>query len=417
MIGRLTAGLIAVALLAAQRSPTALPAPTGRYAIGRVEFDWTDSSRTETLAAEAGARRELVVELWYPADAGSRGQGPADYVPHAEALDRAPAAERLRQLFGAAWPAVVSGSIDSHAIEAADPARQPARFPLLLFSHGLGVVPSAYTGLIEELVSHGYVVAAIAHPYEAAAVAFADGRVVGIAPQPPMRGDLPRREAMKAIVAHEAERDEVWAADIRFVLDRLTALNHASLKQFLLAGALDLQAVGAFGHSVGGRAVARACQLDARIRACVNEDGASPEGAFLNYPGARSPSQPFLFVQSPAPPPPTDAQLAQFHDTREDWNRFVAESTGNTDRQLSECASGSYRVVMKTPGFEHMSFSDLPLLASAGAEYRQALLSLQLAGLMTLQFFDRYLRGNPALVLDGHTRLDSISIVRYAPTR
>jgi hypothetical protein len=39
------------------------------------------------------------------------------------------------------------------------------------------------------------------------------------------------------------------------------------------AGHLDFSRVGAFGHSFGGMAAAHACQIDRRIKACLNQDG------------------------------------------------------------------------------------------------------------------------------------------------
>ncbi len=44
-----------------------LPTPTGPYAVGRREYDWTDQSRYDPLAPHAGSKRELVVWAWYPA--------------------------------------------------------------------------------------------------------------------------------------------------------------------------------------------------------------------------------------------------------------------------------------------------------------------------------------------------------------
>src|SRR3546814_14084241 len=50
--------------------------------------------------------------------------------------------------------------------------------PVLIFLHGFLGVRQHNTYQIEELVSHGYIVAAIDQPYAAAAVVFPDGREV-----------------------------------------------------------------------------------------------------------------------------------------------------------------------------------------------------------------------------------------------
>lgn len=38
-----------------------LPAPTGSYAVGRMEYDWIDQQRSDPIAPQAGMKRELIV--------------------------------------------------------------------------------------------------------------------------------------------------------------------------------------------------------------------------------------------------------------------------------------------------------------------------------------------------------------------
>jgi predicted dienelactone hydrolase len=63
-----------------RHQPLTLPAPTGPYAVGRVEYAWTDQARTDPLAPHAGTMRALVVWAWYPA-ARVPGAQPAPYLP------------------------------------------------------------------------------------------------------------------------------------------------------------------------------------------------------------------------------------------------------------------------------------------------------------------------------------------------
>ena len=51
-------------------------------------------------------------------------------------------------------------------------------FPVLLFSPALDTSTEAYSTQTEEIVSHGYVVVAIEHPYDAPLLEFADGHRV-----------------------------------------------------------------------------------------------------------------------------------------------------------------------------------------------------------------------------------------------
>jgi hypothetical protein len=53
-----------------------------------------------------------------------------------------------------------------------------------LFSPGYDGVYQIYTSFIEDLVSHGFIVASINHPYVSGITVFPDGRTVGLADVP-----------------------------------------------------------------------------------------------------------------------------------------------------------------------------------------------------------------------------------------
>src|SRR5262249_25035824 len=146
-----------------------LPEPKGPFGIGRIGYHWVDTARHDADAADPKASRELMVYLWYPTDkkAGAKGA----YLPGAAQMDAVPDVQaRMSRVYGANWAAILSGEIASHAVERAAPARTPQQFPTVVFSHGLGASGFSYTVLIEDLVSRGYVVAAIEHTYSARAV-------------------------------------------------------------------------------------------------------------------------------------------------------------------------------------------------------------------------------------------------------
>ena len=119
-----------------------------------------------------------MVYLWYPSPRGNAGE-PGWYLPGAKEMDADPDLKpRMQEEFEAAWPLIVSGKIRPHAIDNAPVANTPKAFPVVLLSHGLGGTGFEYTSLIEELVSHGYVVVAIEHTYTALAVEFPNGKIV-----------------------------------------------------------------------------------------------------------------------------------------------------------------------------------------------------------------------------------------------
>jgi dienelactone hydrolase len=327
-----------------------IPVPAGPFGIGRVGYDWTDSSRADRYSSAPNAHRELMVYMWYPTSANSAdAKGP--YLPGAQRMDALrEVRDLMRQEFGNLWPAMVSGAIFSHAREGAPVANSSRLFPMVVFSHGLGSAGFDYTCLIEDLVSRGYVVASIEHTYTALAVWFPDGRVVLRHKEQPPSGLTPQ-ERFKWMVARVPEQISEGAADVRFVLDRIMA-EKGDTRQFLLAGKVDLNRVAAMGHSAGADFAARACQLDVRFRACVALDGAMPPIAALpEYPDHATLKQPLLFLEafhSESKTAGTPAEHAAYFKKKEE--------------QLQTSRPGSYDVVLRSPGIAHPSFSDIPLL-------------------------------------------------------
>jgi hypothetical protein len=59
--------LSAGCLFAQALTEASLPAPTGSLHIGRTEHHWIDESKIRNLGTTTGAKRELMVRVWYPA--------------------------------------------------------------------------------------------------------------------------------------------------------------------------------------------------------------------------------------------------------------------------------------------------------------------------------------------------------------
>jgi len=385
-----------------------LPVPSGTRGIGRKTLQWTDSARFEPLAPDR-RNRELVVDIWYPAEPRT---GPvAQYINFA-AFDQALGTTGLRSLLGApAADLVRAGGVQTHAIEGAPFARRVNRSPVLIFSHGMGTVTQLYTAQIEDLVSHGYIVVAITHPYDAWLTTFPDGRFIPF--------ERNRREAAgnseEEQIAYENTRVEWWANDIRFVLNELASQsqNRSAAKPF--AGHLDLQRVGAFGHSVGGRAAARACQLDGRLRACADQDGVARMIPFYVNERGSGMDQPFLLIERQRTTPPTDDELRQMGLTRLEALGLVGQLRAQRDAALG-ATGGSYRVVLDFSQTDHMSFSDLPMLqARDSSEAAVRTRVFRVTSTYTRAFFDKALRGMKAPLLDGEAKLEFVDLVQRYP--
>jgi predicted dienelactone hydrolase len=291
---------------AAPKTELRLPPPTGTRAIGTATFYLVDRARRDPFAPTRTPRR-LVVQLWYPA-AHDDDRPDAPYL-----------SPRVASLLEAAFQ-LPSGTFSSFAIDAGlRPHVAPGRHPLLLLSHGLGTLRELHTALAVDLASRGYIVAAIAHTYDAAAVELADGRVIrGTAPDDPTN----------------RERDlllRTRVADVRFVLDEL--LERSRLPTGWLAGTIASGRIGALGHSLGGATAAAAMLTDNRIRAGVDLDG-SLFGSVV----AQGLTRPFMLVVGD-------------HDLTPDQAQFM--------RRLR-----STRYALRLRGAGHYSFTDLPLFAA-----------------------------------------------------
>jgi predicted dienelactone hydrolase len=140
---------------------------------------------------------------------------------------------------------------------------------VLLFNPGWGGRRTQSTFLTEELASHGYIVAAIDHPYNSQPVAFPDGRVVVAQPVPAIElltNTTP--DEVKSIGNAEADKQ---ANDDLFVLDELAKLNDQQGSRWYRT--LDAANAGALGHSLGGAVSVQAWATDLRIHAALNLDG------------------------------------------------------------------------------------------------------------------------------------------------
>jgi len=376
-----------------------LPQPTGPLPVGRVTVHWSDTSRAEPLAVDRGPR-ELMVDIWYPADAASGA--PARYFG-SSAFDEAQSADRLRVLLRSAYESIRGGHVLTHAIEGVPFARSVLRAPVLIFSHGGGEARETYSAQLEDLASHGYVVAAISHTHEAVLTVFPDGRRVPLAPK---RWPRPTTTGIEGLPpAQEANPDRLrwWADDIRFVLNELTRVEGPSSGS-PLAGRLDLSRVGAFGHSAGGQAAAHACQIEQRLRACLNQDGLSAFAPYyLNGDGWGMDQAFMLIVRNTPRELPTKEDLAALGMTLSQANDLLSRLDTRQDATLRNTGRGAYRVLLEAAATTHADFTDLPFLQSTTpdeAETRARIIGTVRS--VTRAFFDKTLKGLEVPFLNGH---------------
>jgi hypothetical protein len=230
--GRLAAVLFAVvSILLTAAVPVLWPAhrfprPGGPYGIGTVTHHWVDPVRTDPLATDRSAPRELVAQIWYPARTEPSAPR-APYLADADAVIRASAG-----LHGYPRLALAGlGTATTNAVAAAPPVDDPGRFPVLLFLEGITGYRQMNTFQIEELVSHGYAVVALDQPGVAADVVLPGGRHSAAVP-PAVLQELDR-PAFGPVAAAPTWRGRAFphgvlpflAEDVTLALDRLAAID------------------------------------------------------------------------------------------------------------------------------------------------------------------------------------------------
>jgi predicted dienelactone hydrolase len=368
-----------------------LPTPTGPYMVGTTTFEFVDQARSEVYPPNTTSHRDLIVQVWYPAEALS-GAKPQPYWTDAYGPYFAAALNMPSFAFD------YVNSIPSHSYKDAPIANARPTYPVLVFSPGNGSTVNQSTAQMEELASHGYVVFGIEHPYDATVVFYPDGRVVPSSSWQP--ASLPTVSNEEIIAAHNqcvttpdpvAAKDcwkhfialsptvqntlQIWTQDTRYVLDELERLNRGELPS-VFSGRLDLNRIGLFGHSLGGATAGEVCLLDSRCKAGANMDGFQ-YGDLLDNPV----TQPFMILYS-------------------------SDGIGGNDFMYNQVENQAYRVFIQ--GTRHNNFTDasielgapvggiLGLVGPIDGQHMETILSHYLVA-----FFDKHLMGIASPLLDA----------------
>lgn len=341
-----------------------LAPPGGRFVVGTTTAYLQDATREEVYTPAADDRREIMVQVWYPAT----GAGDSERARYLDALDVAgPAVARRVDL-----PSFVLDHLDlieTHAY--VDAPAADGFFPLLIFSHGLRSLRTQSARLMEELASHGYVVVGIDHTYGNVLTVFPEERVVFYDEERVFPEDIPIVEAGARLV-------DVWAADVLFVVGQMAIWNGE--EGHPLAGRIDTSRMGTLGHSTGGAAAVEACAQLTKCRAALGLDA-----------WVQPVSEPFLH----------DYPKALMLLSAPEW--LGPENAAVGTALYRERAGEGYLLTMD--GAEHFDFTDLPLLSPL----TQALgLSGEIKGQRALAiinaystaFFDYTLRGEASPLLE-----------------
>ncbi|HKU62350.1 MAG TPA: alpha/beta fold hydrolase [Gemmatimonadales bacterium] len=255
-----------------------LVTPTGPFQIGTLRVVAVDSSRSGPSVAGGAEPRRLIVQVWYPAH--PTGQE-----------SRAPYVMELGQVeadLTAALPEIAFGAVRTSSWIEAPPIA--GRFPLIVFSHGMNSARYLYTSLLQDLASHGFVVAAIDSPFWAITTAVDGGQGAGLAESMASRDQLTSDQ----IDGYMEDGVGTMAEDQAFVAEHLAALVPR------LDRAVERMPVGVLGHSMGGMAATLACSRFRVFAACASLDGLvwAREGVTPIGEPANPVAKPFLLLTS-----------------------------------------------------------------------------------------------------------------------
>lgn len=347
------------------------PTPTGPYKVGTVSYDLLDPSRAETYTPAPDDKREIMVQVWYPAS-------PAPGARTGPWLDRldltGPIIARYINLPSFALDH--AGLVRTNSYPDAPVSEGQARYPVVVYSHGWNGFRAVNTNQMEALASHGYIAVSIDHTYGAMFTVFPDGRVALNNPDA-LPDNAPPDEYQKDSETVEA----TYAADIRFVLDQLEQWNAGS-GDGRFAGRLDMTRVGLFGHSTGGGAVVLACSLDPRCTAGLGMDAWVVPIPASVVPGPIA--QSFMFMRS------------------EVW--ATDKNKARLDVLYNVLTGSAYRLTIKGTG--HYDFTLLPLLTPLAPYLKlkgplEGNRAIQIVTDYMLAFFDKHLKGLAEPLLDG----------------
>lgn len=237
-----------------------LPVPSGPETVGTTSVQIIDRSRDEIYGPRPGGPRELMAQVWYPAELDEL----SEVTTWSEDWDVvAPA--MARDLGFPSWFLNHTRYTDANSSRPASLAE--GSYPVIIYSHGWTGFRTVAVNQMELLASNGFIVIAPDHTYGSVAVRLEDGEVVPNDPEA-----LPDEEEIGAEAYAEASTAlvDTYAADIVSILNELDSGSEGAFAE-IVDGA-DLNLVGIFGHSTGGGAAVKVCLTDERCDAVLGMD-------------------------------------------------------------------------------------------------------------------------------------------------
>ena len=352
--------------------------PTGEYQVGTQVIHMVDNDRSAWYGQESSNPREIMVRVWYPAQP-QEGDLKAPYVYNEKLIG-----DMVSEGFGIPKYLMKNlRNINGNSWSEAQPVNE--KFPVIIFSHGIGGLKTQNTTQMEEMASHGYVVFSCDHAYDAGVSIFPGDRIIfGKTNIPDNLTKEEKRNMRRAQLDYRA-------ADIQFLLDEMDRENFLSVA---LKNSLDLEHIGVFGHSFGGGTSVVVASVDERIDACFGLDA--------------------WFLPIPSNVLNSDLNKPFIHLGQVSWKE--KENYLKLDTLAGNNSAWSVRLDVR--GATHYDFTDFSQFSKLTKKYGSGMIAppriRKITNSAIREFFDHYLKNGPALALETYEKLyPELIIKRY----
>ena len=344
-----------------------VPKPTGNKNTATYSIELIDSNRLESFTDSPNDLRKIMIQVWYPTD---EYEGEKElYIDYGDIRIKALADQfdynpsLFRKLI----------NIKTNSIKRAVPSKDSS-FPLIIFSHGLGGNRTQNTIMVEELASHGYVVIAIEHPYDANVSIFNSGEIADYRSGINYQNRKSQKLTPEEFWAIRLPQLKTRAGDVNFVLNQIELGNFPNQ----LMKIINLDNIGIFGHSFGGATSIYSSYVDDRIDACINLDGwmvVVPDDIINNGIGKN-----FMYIG------------------QEQWDEKL-----NYQKLEAFIKSNPKSSKILIPGTTHYDFSDTPHMSKAAKLLKKSgqLNSSNLKNILNdlvVSFFDKNLKNEKVTI-------------------
>lgn len=274
------------------------------------------------------------------------------------------------------------------------PKTEDGNFPLILFSHGAFGFSGSNFFTFQELASHGYVVGSISHTSHAFFTLDTE-KTLTIADQSFLQkaveiNGLKDTSREKEVFTITKEWMKLRTEDTHFVLNSILDETRNPLSESLFSK-IDKNAIGLFGHSLGGASSAQTARERTDVDAVIVLDG-TMLGEEVDFQDGH-----VVLNDTPYPAPLLNVYAEDHYDSAmetqgERYNNFYA----------SHQALDAYETVFSGTG--HLNFTDLslfsPILAGKlGIGSSDARRTIETMNEIVLAFFNSYLKneGSPQI--------------------